>query len=481
MTEGPRPPAVAVLDVARETLRLVAVSPERRILTSRVAPNVTRSAEPYPYLDVEHLWRWLTAALADFGERFDVQAIVPVAGSTGVALVDEAGELVLPIPDPASAIPATVATGYAEVAPWFEECRAPVAPAAWTLARQIYWLSKVYDAAAARARWILPLPQYLAFGLCGVAAAEVSALGAQTQLWNPDRGTLTSLAAHEGWADRLPPRRAASEVLGPLRRDLAERAELPPGVPVLCGVDREAARRLRPSGAGPATLVSSGEWITVHARDWPVPELDPLRDTAAVVDPDGSIVASARFLAGAEARAIRGSRAGDEVPELADLEALVAAGTMAVPAFARSGPFPVRAGKGRIRGPRPSGPRARGALVELYLALMTDAMLGLVGGGARLVIDGPAADARLFGPVLAALRPQREVLVIPEGDGAALGASLLWQADGAVAANAPAPVPLAPLGVEGLTAYAGRWREAAARAPRLNLGRVLSAGALSSG
>ena len=131
----------------------------------------------------------MMAALADLGERFAITAIVPTSYGSTAALIG-ADELVLPILDYETDLPAGVAAAYAETAPWFEECCCPIAPAGLTLGRQLFWQSRGFADEFARARWILPFAQYWAWGLSGVLACEVTSLGAQTQLWNPRQPTL---------------------------------------------------------------------------------------------------------------------------------------------------------------------------------------------------------------------------------------------------------------------------------------------------
>ena len=72
-----RPAAIAVLDVGKTNVKMLAITPGGAILASRQAPNAVHSGAPYPHCDTEHLRRWLTAALADLGERFAIRAIVP--------------------------------------------------------------------------------------------------------------------------------------------------------------------------------------------------------------------------------------------------------------------------------------------------------------------------------------------------------------------------------------------------------------------
>jgi sugar (pentulose or hexulose) kinase len=458
-----RAEAVAVLDVGKKDVKLLAISPQGRILSVRSAPNEVRRGNPYPSCDTEHIWRWMMAALADLGERFAIHAIVPTSYGSTAALIDT-GELVLPILDYATDPPPEIAAAYVEIAPWFEECYCPLNPASVTLGRQLFWLSREFPDAFERARWILPFAQYWAWGLAGVPACEVTSLGAQTQLWNPRERALSTLVQQQGWADKFPPLRSAWEVLGPLQVEVARKCDLPVDIPVLCGIYASGANIARYLAAGldDSTLISSGEWLVVYQPQLPLNQLEPLRDTAANVDLLGRPVACARFKAGREYAAIAGADDRDPRGELADVEGLVAAGIMALPSFATSGgPFPGTGHKGQFVGPQPDTERARAALVRLYLALMISACLDLLRSRGQVIIDGPLADDRLFTGLLAALRAGQPVAASNERHGAALGAALLWRWSERMT---PAPLDLRPvvgLRIAGLAAYERRWRAAA--------------------
>jgi sugar (pentulose or hexulose) kinase len=167
-------------------------------------------------------------------------------------------------------------------------------------------------------------------------------------------------------------------------------------------------------------------------------------------------------MAARECAAITGAEARDASAETADVEALVAAGTMALPSFTRSGgPFAGASGKGRIVGAPPNTGRARMALASLYLALMASACLDLLRSHGQVIVDGAFADEGLFTGLLAALRPGQRVAVSSPRQGAALGAALLW---GWSERSAPAPLDLKPVvapRIAGLAAYERRWRRAA--------------------
>ena len=270
-----RPEAVAVLDVGRTDVKLLAITPHGQLLSLRSAPNEVRTGDPYPSCDTEHIWRWMVAALADLGERFTIRAIVPTSYASTAALID-AADLVLPILDYAADPPPAIAAAYAEAAPWFEECCCPVNPASVTLGRQLFWLSQEFPDAFERAQWILPFAQYWAWGLAGVPACEVTSLGAQTQLWNPRERELSSLVWRHGWADKFPPLRSAWEVLGPLQFEIASKCELSADIPVLCGIYASGANLARYLAAGldDFTLISTGDWLVAYQPDLPLEEPD---------------------------------------------------------------------------------------------------------------------------------------------------------------------------------------------------------------
>jgi L-fuculokinase len=145
-------------------------------------------------------------------------------------------------------------------------------------------------------------------------------------------------------------------------------------------------------------------------------------------------------------------------PAIADLEALIEAGTMALPSFTGSGgPYPESGRRGRLTGVVGS-PEARAALASLYVALMADVGLDLMRSENPIVIDGSFAENPLFCGLVAALRPGQRVAVSSEREGTALGAGHMW---GWTERQAPVALelrPVEPLRVAGLGAYADRWR-----------------------
>ena len=172
-----------VLDIGKTNVKLVAFADGREV-AELVTPNLSMDVPPYLHFDVEHLWTWLLAALGEMGRRFTVEAIVPCSHGSGLAVL-EGDRLALPVMDYSAEPPAAIAAAYTATAPSFAECGCGVGPLALTAGLQLYWQSRAFPEIFRRATRILPLAQYWAWRLSGVAACEVTQLGAQTQLWDP--------------------------------------------------------------------------------------------------------------------------------------------------------------------------------------------------------------------------------------------------------------------------------------------------------
>ncbi|TVQ39779.1 MAG: hypothetical protein EA356_01415 [Geminicoccaceae bacterium] len=211
----PKPPAVAALYVARRQLTLAAVGADHRIGSVRAAPNPPRPGATGPEVDIEHVWRWLVAALGSLGEDFRIEAVVPIAHPATLARIDGrslTGPLRL--------------ADDGDLLPLLTE--APPATR-WTLGHAQYWGFRLTD---------------------GALAAEASSLGEASSLIEA-RGArpttaLRQLGRHQWLPAMLPPH----EVLGRLAAEVADRAELPTTTPVLVGAGDLAARHGRLLGAG---------------------------------------------------------------------------------------------------------------------------------------------------------------------------------------------------------------------------------------
>jgi sugar (pentulose or hexulose) kinase len=149
----------------------------------------------------------------------------------------------------------------------------------------------------------------------------------------------------------------------------------------------------------------------------------------------------------------------DRPVEVAQVAALVEAGTMALPSFVeQDGVFPGSANRGRIAGPAPATPAGRRALALLYVALLTDACLERLGAKGTVVLDGSFTRDPLYAGLVQALRPQGRVRFNTDAYGAASGAALLADHE---RRTGPAPVTVTDavrVEIPKLAAYRARWR-----------------------
>ncbi|MGK9167829.1 hypothetical protein KXR53_16100 [Inquilinus limosus] len=452
---------VAVLDVGKTNLKLLAATPEGAVLEAVRTRNLSRPGPPYLHVDLAAMEAWLLGALGDLARRHRLAAFVATGYGTSGVLVDDHGPA-LPMMDYEAEAPGWLREAYAAEAPGFAETGCLVDPGALRLAQQLLWLERDFPEGFARARWLLTLPQYFAWRLGGAPASEITTLAAQTHLWNPAAGDFTGIVRRRGWDRLIPRRRNAWDVLGTIRPDLTAAHGLPPDLALLCGVHDSNANyhRFLAAGLGDVPLLSTGTWIIGFRPGLPLDRLDPRRGMVANVDVEGRPIGCTLHMGGREWERIAGPERAEATPD--DLAALVAAGTMALPGFADGdGLFPGRAGRGEITGPAPAGPASRAALATLYTALCCATALDLLEARGRVIVDGGVAANPIFAPLLAALRPGDRVETSTESDGSAIGAALLWTRSRGLAA---ARVPLqeaAPLTLPGLAAYAERWRSLA--------------------
>jgi hypothetical protein len=213
-------------------------------------------------------------------------------------------------------------------------------------------------------------------------------------------------------------------------------------------------------------MLSTGTWFVAMRTLAPdaavdLASLTEERDCLVNVDAFGTPVPSSRFMGGREAEILEDGEAVDPRAFEDDLlrmaRDMAAQKVFALPAFQNGvGAFPNAKG-GWTR--RPHSQMERRAVTSLYLALMADTSLDLIGSHEKLVIEGRFADDTVFASALAALRPQQVIYRSQVADNVSLGALQL------VDDRLPPQTALArvmPLEMD-LSAYAGEWRALAGR------------------
>jgi sugar (pentulose or hexulose) kinase len=448
--------ATAVFDIGKTNVKLTLVDDRGQELAVRRRPNAARRDGPYPHHDVAAIEAWLLENLTQLSRHWQIDAIVPVAHGATAALID--GEtLVLPVADYESdfGLPA-----YDKLRAPFDQTFSPQLDLGLNLGRQLYWQQQHFPEEFGRARHLLLYPQYWAWRLCGVMAAEVSSLGCHTDLWQPGTASYSTLVDQCGWSHLMPPRRHAWDTLGPIRPALAAATGLPGECRIVCGVhDSNASllRHLKPGPELPRIVLSTGTWVIAAALDGALEPLQEPLDMLANVNVVGTPVACMRFMGGREFSQLAGTT--DTHCTQADLQALVDAHVMAQPNFSQcGGPFASR--QGRIIGQLPAGTINAYALATLYCALMTDYCLDQLAAPGGIVVEGSFTANPHFAPLLAALT-QRRVSCSQDSSGTTVGGWLLGQwTDATACGRLSAPLPAQPMSLRGLAHYRQAWRAA---------------------
>ncbi len=457
---------IAVLDVGKTHSKLSVVNAASGELVQTVQRvNRPQRALGIDQLDLAGTQAWLLATLRELPCRSRITALVPVAHGAACVLVDDAGG-VLAAPDYEDHGFEASAAEYALERDPFADTRSPRLPAGLNLGAQLHFMESRHTALWARTHQILLLPQFWSWRLSGIAATEVSSLGAHTDLWQPERRAYSALALRRGWCERFPPLRWAGEALGPLAEEVLCATGLRAGCAVLCGLhDSNASwlahRRTVPADAG-LTVISSGTWTIAMKAHADLSRLVEQRDMLANVDVFGAPLATARFMGGREYAAIVGAVAGapagtaSATPTRADLARVIAADALALPAFAESGgPFQGQVGRLERADALSAGERA--ALASLYVTLVIDVMLELLGDSDTVIIDGPFAANPLIPGLLQALRPGSKITASLQGAGQSAGARCLVLGDAATACVA-AHRRVEAIAPAGLAAYRSAWQ-----------------------
>lgn len=379
---------VAVLDLGRTSLRVVALDPAGEVLAEHRAASPVRSGPPYPHLDLEAALEELLSGLALAARAGEVEAIVPVAHGAALALCS-GDELVLPVMD----YEAPIASPPRPVEAW-RETLSPALPGGLNLANQLLHLEREHPVELARADRALLLPQYLAWRLGGRPASEVTSLGCHTHLWDPRRGRFSALAREHGWDGLFPPLAHAWDSLGTVADPVAARTGLPRTCRVLCGIHDSNASYLvhRAGREAPFTVVSTGTWVVLLAAGADLDRLDPREDMLAGVDATGAPVATMRF------------HGGRRYADLREREGEAAA--------------------------------SRDAALEIERCLVR------LGARGPVIVEGPMARNEELLADLAALRAPEAVLASDDPTGTARGALRLarWSAGGPAASLRQIPV-----------------------------------------
>ncbi|RFB84712.1 carbohydrate kinase [Rhizobium leguminosarum bv. trifolii] len=446
---------IAVLDIGKTNAKVVVLdSGSGAEIAVLKRPNATIKTGPYPHYDIEALWSFTLDALKMLAREPGFDAISITTHGAAAALLDRDGGLAMPVIDYEHEYPQEIRDAYTALRPPFDETFSPRLAMGLNVGAQLHYQKTAFSEEFAKVATILTYAQYWTARLTGVAANELTSLGCHTDLWNPKTGDYSSLVDMLGIRDLMAPIRSAFDALGPVLPGIAAELALAAPVPVYCGIHDSNASLLPHlvHREAPFAVVSTGTWVINFGVGGDLDHLDAKRDALANVDAYGRAVPSSRFMGGREFEILSAEIGSvDEKGAQAAIGPVVEKGMMLLPNIAPgSGPFPGKAS--RWIGAEGASREERHATACLYLALMTDACLGLTGAKGPVIVEGPFALNETYLRLLAAL-VGREVLALPGTTGTSQGAALLTGIRPVSGAETHVP----PSAIAGLSAYRDRW------------------------
>ncbi len=444
---------IVVLDVGKTLSKLSRWSRAGLLLEKVSRLNARVAVDGVAVLDVAGIGDWVQETLKSFAAAGPVSAIIPVGHGAAVAAIRDAKLAFAPL-DYEQPMPPGVLADYRAGRDRFADTGSPALPLGLNFGAQLHWLATKTNGAT-----LLPWAQYWSWFLSGAATSEVTSLGCHSDLWNPGACDYSAVAKRRGWAAQFAPLAKAGDAIGMLKPEFG----LGENVRVHCGIhDSNAAliaARGFPEIAGKeATVLSTGTWFVAMrspAEPIDLTALPEARDCLVNVDAFGQPVASARFMGGREIELL-GDRIDlpeDQHAMLRSLPDVLGSGAMILPGFAPGcGPFPDNAGEWINK---PEDLNQQRATIALYVALLADISLDLIGAKDRLLIEGRFAQCDLFVRALATLQPDMRVFAASEEADVSLGAVRLIDPAIRPAAKLVLATPLN----EDLSQYKAQWRE----------------------
>ncbi|MFK5980468.1 MAG: FGGY family carbohydrate kinase [Rhizobiaceae bacterium] len=417
---------IGIIDIGKTNAKFALVDAHSRTeIAVRTMPNTVLMSSPYPHFDIDLIWDFIKRSIRELNQEHAIQAISITTHGACAALVDEDGNLALPVLDYEYVGPEKLAEDYAKARPDFSTSFSPRLPAGLNLGAQLYWQQNAFPNEFERARWIIPYPQYWGFRLCEIAATEITSMGCHTDMWNFQTNDYSDLVIENSWREKLPPMLCASDILGPVCKSQAEELGLGENVPVYCGIHDSNASLLPYllDREAPFSVVSTGTWVIVGSPGGDLKNLDKNRDCLANIDVFGQPVPSARFMGGREfSRLIKES---EPQSTTIDVKHVLQEEIILLPSIeSGTGPFP-QAQEQWSHDKNKLSPEVLYVVVSYYLALMTAECLKLSDTHGDIIVEGPFARNTHYLAMLSAATKNRICANAGSTTGTSIGAAAL--------------------------------------------------------
>ena len=420
---------VAVIDLGKANSKVALVDTITATEIEVVSqPAAIRTDTLYPSLDHGAIHGFIIRSLFALSTRYSIEAITVTTHGATVALVDASGQLVLPVLDYEFRGLNFERSDYEQHRPPFTETGSPALPDGLNAGAQLYWQQANFPEQFINVHAVLTWPQYWVSVLTGKQHNDVSSLGAHTDLYCPSLKTYSSLVQNQDWESLMPDTRLSGQLSGTLLPQIAQQTNLPVTTAVHTGI-HDSNASLVPhllTHEEPFTVISTGTWLIAMAVGGAPVKLDEKRDTLLNVDARGQAVPSARFMGGRERELLNISRLATDAG-MDKLLANDASPALLLPSVVSgTGPYPQSASEWRGEA-IPDDDDLRACAFALYLALMANECLQLIGSKGPIYVEGPLAHDTHFTQMLA-IASKRTVKLSASKTGTSVGAAMLIQA-----------------------------------------------------
>lgn len=452
-----------IFDIGKTNVKGFVLDHTGQSVWSSSTRNIPQTDGDYPSFDVDNTWSWLQDTLKRAAASFSITAINVSTHGACAVLLDEKGELLLPVMDYEVESLECDDANYSSIRPSYEETQSPSLSGGLNLGRQLWWLQQNYSERFSALKQILFYPQYWVWKLTGKAVAETTSLGCHTDLWQPNEALYSSLADNLNIREALPPIVSCIEAVGPVKSELAKTLGLPDDCMVYPGVhdsNSGLARYLASDLEAPFNVISTGTWVVSMAVGGDSATLKDELDMLANVDVRGEPVPCARFMGGREFELLceLTKVADDEEITREAIEDIIRSNVFALPPFDEgSGPFRYSNEKGQIIGPVRHGK----TLATLYLLMMIDYELELLASEGEILFGSASQKNPLLCQMLAQLRPNQAVLLSNDTTSTVKGAWCLTRWNEQMPASFSEFQKAPASAIDGLEDYKAAWRSKA--------------------
>lgn len=292
---------IVILDIGKTHAKVILFDTnEMEELVIYQKKNQILNSSIYPHYDIEGLKEFIISSLQKIAKKFHINSIFTSTHGACMALMSK-GELALPVLDYEYEGPDQCRDEYDDIRPNFSQSGSPRMDLGLNLGAQIFWQSKNFPDRFAKVDQILFWPQFWSYWLTGIAASEISYASSHSDLWDIKKNEYINLSTFGiGPTVKYPPLLPASTILGPLRKQLANRSGLRENIPVFCGAHDSSVSLISASFNQPlpCTILSTGTWITIFALGSDLIDIKEQPGLMISCDCFGELVPNFRFPAG---------------------------------------------------------------------------------------------------------------------------------------------------------------------------------------